>query len=70
MPPNSNPRPPARGSGKHDHPILAIESISQKERDLRRKTRPSRMARSAARMVVRLIPVFLVLLLVWFLLDL
>lgn len=70
MPPNDEPKSTARRYGERDTPILAMESISQKERVERRRTRPSRMARSAARLAVKLIPVFLVLLLVWFLLGL
>jgi hypothetical protein len=70
MPPNSEPRPTPPSSDKHDTPIIAMESISQRERILRQKERPTRLARSTARWAVKLMPVFLVLLLVWLLLSL
>ena len=44
MPPNDEPKSTARRYGERDTPILAMESISQKERVERRRTRPSRLS--------------------------
>ena len=47
-----------------------MESISERERIQKRKHRPTILARSTVQWLVRLIPVFLVLLLGWYVLTL
>lgn len=47
-----------------------MESISERERVQKRKQLPTTLARSAVQWLVRLIPVFLVLLLGWYILTL
>ena len=70
MPPDSRIQPVARKPGERTTPIVAMESISERERVGRRKQRPSLIARTTARWAVRLILVFLVLLLGWFVINL
>ncbi len=70
MPPENKSQAMPRKPGKRTTPIIAMESISERERVQRRKQRTSILARSTATWAVRLIPVFLVLLLGWIVLHL
>ena len=60
-PPSLEEETPRRRSGKTNPPIIAMESISERERLLRRKQAPATLARSVLRWIVRLVPALVLL---------
>jgi len=65
----AEPSPPRR-KGRRPTPIIAMESISEREGVQKRKHRPPPMVRSTLQWLVRLIPIFLVILLGWYVITL